>query len=47
MAALARGRKLARPAGGDMLLAAPLRQVLRVLAPIRPGGAALTHQETL
>ncbi len=32
VAALARGRKLARHAGGDLLLAAPRRQVLRVLA---------------
>jgi anti-sigma B factor antagonist len=31
VAALARGRKLARHAGGDLLLAAPQRQVLRVL----------------
>lgn len=31
VAALARGRKLARHAGGDLLLAAPRRQVLRVL----------------
>ncbi|HEX8005423.1 MAG TPA: STAS domain-containing protein [Trebonia sp.] len=35
VAALARGRKLARQAGGDMLLAAPRQQVLRVLAGIR------------
>jgi anti-sigma B factor antagonist len=32
VAALARGRKLARYAGGDLLLAAPRQQVLRVLA---------------
>jgi anti-sigma B factor antagonist len=32
VAALARGRKLARRAGGDLLLAAPQHQVLRVLA---------------
>jgi anti-sigma B factor antagonist len=32
VAALARGRKLARHAGGDLLLAAPQHQVLRVLA---------------
>jgi len=32
VAALARGRKLARHAGGDLLLAAPQQQVLRVLA---------------
>jgi anti-sigma B factor antagonist len=31
VAALARGRKLARHAGGDLLLAAPRREVLRVL----------------
>jgi anti-sigma B factor antagonist len=31
VAALARGRKLARHAGGDLLLAAPQQQVLRVL----------------
>jgi anti-anti-sigma factor len=32
VAALAHGRKLARKAGGDLLLAAPQRQVLRILA---------------
>jgi anti-sigma B factor antagonist len=32
VAALARGRKLARQHGGDLLLAAPGREVLRVLA---------------
>jgi anti-sigma B factor antagonist len=32
VAALARGRKLARHAGGDLLLAAPRPRVLRVLA---------------
>jgi anti-sigma B factor antagonist len=32
VAALARGRKLARHAGGDLLLAAPRQHVLRVLA---------------
>jgi anti-sigma B factor antagonist len=32
VAALARGRKQARHAGGDLLLAAPRQQVLRVLA---------------
>ena len=32
VAALARGRKLARHAGGDLLLAAPQEPVLRVLA---------------
>jgi anti-sigma B factor antagonist len=31
VAALARGRKLARHAGGDLLLAAPRHEVLRVL----------------
>ena len=31
VAALARGRKLARQAGGDLLLAVPQQQVLRVL----------------
>jgi len=31
VAVLARGRKLARHAGGDLLLAAPRREVLRVL----------------
>jgi anti-sigma B factor antagonist len=31
VAALARGRKLSRHAGGDLLLAAPRREVLRVL----------------
>src|ERR1700726_2807811 len=31
VAALARGRRLARHAGGDLLLAAPRHQVLRVL----------------
>ena len=35
VAALARGRKLARHAGGDLLLAAPRQPVLRVLAVIR------------
>ena len=35
VAALARGRKLARHAGGDLLLAAPRQQVLRVLATTR------------
>ena len=35
VAALARGRKLARRAGGDLLLAAPQQQVLRVLAVTR------------
>jgi anti-sigma B factor antagonist len=35
VAALARGRKHARHAGGDLLLAAPRRQVLRVLTLIR------------
>jgi anti-sigma B factor antagonist len=35
VAALARGRKLARHAGGDLLLAAPQQQVLRVLAVTR------------
>jgi anti-sigma B factor antagonist len=32
VAALVRGRKHARHAGGDLLLAAPQQQVLRVLA---------------
>jgi len=32
LAALARARKHARQAGGDLLLAAPQRQVLRILA---------------
>jgi anti-sigma B factor antagonist len=32
VAALARGRKLARHAGGDLLLAAPRREVLRALS---------------
>lgn len=31
VAALAQGRKLARHAGGDLLLAAPRREVLRIL----------------
>jgi anti-sigma B factor antagonist len=35
VAALARGRKLARHAGGDLLLAAPRQSVLRVLAVTR------------
>jgi anti-sigma B factor antagonist len=35
VAALARGRKLARHAGGDLLLAAPRQQVLRVLTVTR------------
>jgi anti-sigma B factor antagonist len=43
VAALARGRKLARQAGGDMLLAAPREQVLRVLACIRLSDAFRVH----
>lgn len=43
VAALARGRKLARQAGGDMLLAAPRQQVLRVLAAIRLTEAFHVH----
>ncbi len=35
VAALARGRKLARHAGGDLLLAAPRQPVLRVIAVTR------------
>jgi anti-sigma B factor antagonist len=35
VAALARGRKLARQAGGDLLLASPRREVLRVLTVTR------------
>lgn len=35
VAALARGRKLARHAGGDLLLAAPQHEVLRVLTRTR------------
>jgi anti-sigma B factor antagonist len=35
VAALAHGRKLARQAGGDLLLAAPQSQVLRILAHTR------------
>ena len=35
VAALARGRKLARHAGGDLLLASPQREVLRVLTVTR------------
>jgi anti-anti-sigma factor len=43
VAALARGRKLARQAGGDVLLAAPRQQVLRVLAAIRLTDAFHVH----
>jgi anti-sigma B factor antagonist len=35
VAALARGRRQARQAGGDLILAAPQRRVIRVLAIIR------------
>jgi anti-anti-sigma factor len=38
VAALARGRRQARQAGGDLLLAAPQRRVLRVLAITRLAG---------
>jgi anti-sigma B factor antagonist len=38
VAALARGRKHARRAGGDLLLAAPQRQVMRVLTITRVAG---------
>jgi anti-sigma B factor antagonist len=38
VAALARGRRHARQAGGDLLLAAPQRRVLRVLAITRLAG---------
>ena len=44
MAALAHGRKLARQAGGDMLLAAPSQPVLRVLAGIRLLDAFRAHR---
>ena len=43
VAALARGRKLARQTGGDILLAAPRQQVLRVLAAIRLIDAFRVH----
>jgi anti-sigma B factor antagonist len=43
VAALARGRKLARYAGGDLLLAAPQHQVLRVLALTRLIDAFAVH----
>jgi anti-sigma B factor antagonist len=35
VAALARGRRQARQAGGDLILAAPQRKVIRVLAIVR------------
>ena len=43
VAALARGRRLARQAGGDVLLAAPRQQVLLVLACIRLTDAFRVH----
>jgi anti-sigma B factor antagonist len=43
VAALVRGRKQARHAGGDLLLAAPQRQVLRVLTVTRLTGVFPVH----
>ena len=43
VAALSRGRKHARNAGGDLLLAAPQRQVRRVLAIIWEAGGFALH----
>jgi anti-sigma B factor antagonist len=43
LAALVRGRKQARHAGGDLLLAAPRHQVLRVLTLTRLTGVFLVH----
>lgn len=43
MAALARGRRQARQAGGDLVLAAPQQQVLRILALTRLADTFLVH----
>ena len=43
VAALARGRKHSRHAGGDLLLAAPQRQVLRILAITRPASGLTVY----
>lgn len=43
VAGLARGRKLARQAGGDMLPAVPRQQVLRILAALRLTDAFHVH----
>ncbi len=43
VAALARGRRRARQAGGDLLLAAPRRRVLRVVAITRLAGEFSVH----
>jgi anti-sigma B factor antagonist len=43
VAALARGRKHARQAGGDLVLAAPQQQVLRVLTLTRLAEVFLVH----
>ena len=43
VAALARGRRHARQAGGDLLLAAPQQRVLRVLAVTRLAGEFSVH----
>jgi len=43
VAALARGRRQARRAGGDLVLAAPQQQVLRILALTRLADAFLVH----
>ncbi len=43
VAALARGRRHARRAGGDLLLAAPRQRVLRVLAITRLAGEFSVH----
>jgi anti-sigma B factor antagonist len=43
--ALARGRRHARHSGGDLLLAAPQRQVRRVLAVAQPADAFSVHTD--
>jgi anti-sigma B factor antagonist len=43
VAALARGRRQARQAGGDLVLAAPQQQVLRILALTRLADTFLVH----
>jgi len=43
VAALARGRRQARQAGGDLVLAAPWQRVMQVLATIRMADALSVH----
>jgi anti-sigma B factor antagonist len=43
VAALARGRRHARQAGGELILAAPRRNVMRILAIIRVGESFSVH----